>query len=86
MIAREGEPWENLFLATQYYVNGSPWKRSRLQKIAVCMDDTYEITNNKLTFTLPQGDPKQGTYTERLPNGWAERAEAWKQLTYELFD
>lgn len=85
MIAREGEPWENLFMATQYYVLGSPWSYSRLQKIAVCMDDTYEIANNKLTFTLPQGDPKQGTHTANLPRDWMKRADDWKQLTYELF-
>ncbi|WP_300916392.1 hypothetical protein [Bacteroides acidifaciens] len=85
MILKQEPPWENLFLATQYYVNGSPWKRSRLQKIAECMDDTYVLTNGKLTFTLPQGDPKQGTYTERLPNNWGERAEDWEQLTYEIY-
>lgn len=85
MILKEDPPWENLFLATQYYVNGSRWKCCRLQKIAECMDDTYKQTNGKLTFTLPQGDPNQGPPSVKLPNGWTRRLEDWKQMTYELF-
>lgn len=85
MILKEDPPWDNLFLATQYYVNGSPWQLCRLQKIAECMDDTYEQTNGELNFTLPQGDPKQGPHSDSLPNGWTRRLEDWKQMTYELF-
>lgn len=76
--------YKNVFLVSQYYVNGSPWKPERLQKIAECADGTYNIGNN-LTFTLPQGDPDAGFHFGDLPNGWNERAQDWQEMEYELF-
>lgn len=75
---------ENVFLATQYYVNGSPWSHKRLQKVAECTDDTYHI-GGKLTFTLPPGDPHEGEHEAALPKGWKDRAEDMHMLDLELF-
>lgn len=76
----------NLFITTQYYVNGSPWSYQRLQQMAECTDDSqYAIHNNQMTFTIPTGEPKAGTYTDRLPNGWTERKADWDYLHKELF-
>lgn len=76
----------NLFITTQYYVNGSPWHTQRLQQMAECTDDSqYVIHNNQMTFTIPAGEPKAGTHTGRLPNGWTERKADWDYLHKEIF-
>lgn len=75
---QKGDSFINLFLATQYYVNGSPWKLKRLQKIAECTDDTYKF-GEELTFT------EDKPYHEPLPKGWNDRKKDWDALLPELF-
>lgn len=79
-----GDTFINLFLTTQYYVNGGAWSTERLQKIAECTNDTYKI-GDTLTFILPESDPDKGPHDDKLPNGWNDRKEDWDALLPELF-
>lgn len=85
MVEKDDTPLENVFLVTQYHVNGRRWFPYRLQRIAEGMYEEYSMENGELILKLSQEDPVPGQHNAELPSNWSTRAEDWKQMTYELF-
>lgn len=70
---------DNLFLVSQYYVNGSPWYLSRLQEMA--MQDSF--------VTIGPRSEKEGLFVffanddAYVPNDWLMRKEYWDNIHSE---
>lgn len=68
---------ENLFLVSQYYVNGSPWRISRLQEMA--------MTDDLIETKMEGGEWRVHflEFVDRAPNDWLMRKECWDNFHFE---